>query len=52
MRIADRYAADHRDLLLTQPACLAALRRLLEAFVRSGWDQAIQRVQDLSEFLY
>ena len=52
MRIIDRYAADYRDLLLTQPACLAALRRMLETFARSGWAQAIQRVQDLSEFLY
>lgn len=52
MRIIDRYAADYRDLLLTQPACLTALRRMLETFVRSGWDQAIQRVQDLTEFLY
>jgi hypothetical protein len=52
MRIIDRYAADNRDLLLSEPACLSALRQLLEAFVRSGWDQAIQRVQDLSEFLY
>src|SRR5262249_19659146 len=29
VKIIDRYAADHRDLLLTQPECLAALRRLL-----------------------
>jgi len=52
MRIIDRYAADYRDILLTQPACLTALRQMLETFARSGWDQAIQRVQDLAEFLY
>jgi hypothetical protein len=52
MRIIDRYAADYRDILLTRPACLTALRRMLEIFARSGWDQAIQRVQDLAEFLY
>jgi hypothetical protein len=52
VKIIDRYAADHRDLLLTQPDCLTALRRLLETFVRSGWDQAIDQVQSLSEFLY
>jgi hypothetical protein len=44
VKIIDRYAAEHRDLLLSQPECLAALRRLLETFVRSGWDQAIDRV--------
>lgn len=52
VEIIDRYAADHRSLLLTDPACLTALRLLLEVFVRSGWDQAIDRVQSLSEFLY
>jgi hypothetical protein len=52
MRIIDRYAADYRDILLTHPACLTALRRMLETFARAGWDQAIQRVQDLAEFLY
>ncbi len=52
MRIIDRYAADYRDILLTQPACLTALRQMLETFARSGWDQAIKRVQDLAEFLY
>jgi len=52
VKIIDRYAAEHRELLLTEPECLTALRRLLETFVRSGWDQAIDRVQSLSEFLY
>jgi hypothetical protein len=52
VKIIDRYAADHRGLLLGDPECLSALRRLLESFVRSGWDLAIDRVQSLSEFLY
>jgi hypothetical protein len=52
VRVIDRYAADYRSLLLGDPECLSALRRLLEFFVRSGWDQAIERVQSLSEFLY
>jgi hypothetical protein len=52
VKVVDRYAADHRDLLLGDQECLSTLRRLLESFVRSGWDQAIDRVQSLSEFLY
>ena len=52
VKIIDRYAADYRSLLLSDPECLTALRRLLEAFIRSGWDQAIDRVQNLSEFMY
>jgi hypothetical protein len=52
VKIIDRYAADYRSLLLSDPECLSALRRLLEAFIRSGWDQAIDRVQNLSEFMY
>jgi hypothetical protein len=52
VKVIDRYAADHRGLLLGDQECISALRRLLESFVRSGWDQAIDRVQSLSEFLY
>lgn len=51
VEIIDLYAAEHRDLLLSDRQCLTALRRLLESFVRSGWDQAIERAQSINELL-
>jgi hypothetical protein len=51
IKIIDLYAADHRDLLIADPQCLTALRGLLENFVRSGWDHAIERAQGINELL-
>lgn len=43
------YAADYRGLMLDDPECTAAIRGLLESFVRLGWDKAIGLAEDLDE---
>lgn len=49
--VVDVYAAEHRNLLVADPECLTALRRLLEGFVRAGWEQAIERALAIDELL-
>jgi len=39
-----RYLTDHRALALADAECTAAIRLLLEGFVRAGWPQAIRFV--------
>ncbi|MCW2901485.1 MAG: hypothetical protein JWO67_3750, partial [Streptosporangiaceae bacterium] len=47
--IVDDYLVQHRSLLLDDPACMTALRRVLESFVYLGWEPAIRRAQELPE---
>lgn len=47
--MVDTYLAERRDLVLSDPTCLTALRRILDAFVDIDSDRAIHRVQELSE---
>jgi hypothetical protein len=47
--LARRYLADHRGLLRDDDDCLTALRRLLEVFVLTGWDQAISLTEELDD---
>jgi hypothetical protein len=47
--LVDAYVAERRELILGDPECLSALRRMLEAFVGVGSDRAIRRVQDLGD---
>jgi hypothetical protein len=49
MQLVDHFVADHRDMLLDDPDCLSATRRLLGVFIRAGWDAAIQRALELDE---
>ncbi|MFF2079132.1 hypothetical protein ACFVXG_30810 [Kitasatospora sp. NPDC058162] len=49
LEIVDAYLAEHRELLLNDPACMTALRRVLESFVHLGWEPAIKRAQELPE---
>lgn len=41
VRLIRHYTADHPGLLLSDPESATAVRTLLEAFIRLGWDQAI-----------
>ena len=43
------YTADHRSLALGDLQCATAIRTMLEAFVRLGWDKAIQLAEELDE---
>jgi hypothetical protein len=47
LQLVRRYTAEHRSLVLNDPECTTAVRALLEAFVRLGWDQAIDLAEQL-----
>jgi hypothetical protein len=49
MHLVRRYSADYRGLVLDDPQCTAAIRGLLESFVRLGWDKAIELAEVLDE---
>jgi hypothetical protein len=49
LTLAKRYLADHRDLLHEDSTCLSAVRRLLESFVRVGWNEAIELSEELDD---
>ncbi|MFI5955370.1 hypothetical protein [Cryptosporangium sp. NPDC051539] len=50
LKLIERYAADHRDLILGDPDCTSAVRRVLEHFVRVGWAQAVELVERADEW--
>jgi hypothetical protein len=39
--LIERYFAEYRDVVATDPDVLTAIRRLLDAFVRVGWPAAV-----------
>ncbi|WP_416903537.1 hypothetical protein [Micromonospora echinospora] len=45
------YLAEQRDLVLNDVECLTAVRKILEAYVRLGWDKAIELTEELDELL-
>lgn len=49
LKLINRYLADHRELVLGDPECTAAVRVLLEQFVRIGWPQAVQMAERMDE---
>jgi hypothetical protein len=49
IRLIRHYTADHRGLLLSDPESATAVRTLLEAFIRLGWDKAITLAEELDE---
>ncbi len=49
MDLVDVWLAEHRNLILNDQECMASLRQILEAFIRSGSDRALRRVQDLAD---
>jgi hypothetical protein len=49
MQLIQHYTADHRDLVLNGPQCTTAVRALLEAFIRLGWDKATKLAEELDE---
>jgi hypothetical protein len=49
LQLIKRYLADHRNLVLGDPECTTAVRKLLESFVRVGWNQAIQMAESMDE---
>ena len=49
LQLVRHFTAEHRDLVLNDPECTTAVRALLEAFVRLGWDQAIDLAEQLDE---
>jgi hypothetical protein len=49
LQLIRHYTADYRGLVLNDPQCTAAIRRVLESFVRLGWDKAIGLAEDLDE---
>ncbi len=44
-----RYLADHRSVVLDDPDCITAVRKLLERFVRVGWPRAVQMAERMDE---
>jgi hypothetical protein len=49
LQLIQRYLADHRELIVSSPRCMTAVRTLLETFVRQGWDEAIQFAERLED---
>jgi hypothetical protein len=49
VRLIRHYTADHPGLLLSDPESATAVRTLLEAFIRLGWDEAITLAEELDE---
>jgi hypothetical protein len=49
LRLVRHFVADYRAILLGDGESTAAVRRLLESFVRLGWHQAIQLAEELDE---
>jgi len=49
LKLVRHFAAEHRSLFLGDAESTAALRRLLESFVRLGWQQAIALAEELDE---
>ena len=49
LQLIRHYTADHRSLVLNDPQCTTAVRILLEAFIRLGWDRAIELAEELDE---
>jgi len=49
LQLVRHFAADYRETLLGDSETTAAVRRLLESFVRLGWHQAIKLAEELDE---
>lgn len=49
LQLIRHFAADHREVLLGDSAATAAVRQLLESFIRLGWPQAITLAEELDE---
>lgn len=49
LKLVRFYAAEHRSLFLGDAESTTALRRMLESFVRLGWQQAILLAEELDE---
>jgi hypothetical protein len=49
LHLIRHYTVDYRGLVLDDPECTAAVRGMLESFVRLGWDKAIELAEDLDE---
>jgi hypothetical protein len=49
MQLIQHYTADHRDLVLSDPQYTMAVRALLEAFIRLGWDKATKLAEEPDE---
>jgi hypothetical protein len=49
LRLVRHFAADHRAIFLGDGEATAAVRRLLESFIRLGWHQAIELTEELDE---
>ncbi len=49
LHLIRHFAADYRDVLLGDSEATAAVRQLLESFIRLGWAQAIRLAEDLDE---
>jgi hypothetical protein len=47
LKLIQRYLADRRALIVGDPECATAVRKLLETFVRQGWEQAIHFAENL-----
>ena len=51
VRIFQRYLADHRGILISEPELRHRLVKALDAFVEVGWPNALEFVYDLPEKL-
>jgi hypothetical protein len=43
------YLAEQRELLLTDQGSMAAVRVMLETYIRAGWDKAAQLAEELDD---
>jgi hypothetical protein len=49
LTLIKRYTADHRKIVLGDSDCSTAIRMLLERFVRTGWQKAIDMAEKMDE---
>jgi hypothetical protein len=47
--LIERYLAEFRDVVTTEPSVLTAVRKVLDAFVRVGWPAAVALSYRLGE---
>ncbi|GAB3979183.1 hypothetical protein GCM10029978_073880 [Actinoallomurus acanthiterrae] len=49
LKLIQRYLADRRALIVGDRECTTAVRKLLETFVREGWEEAIRFAENLED---
>lgn len=50
LQMVKACVADHRTMMINDPACTSALRDLLGVYVRVGWPAAVRMAETMDEF--